>query len=91
MYFVMPLDLPDAWSHIEWLGHAADPKPGGSYETGSDGAAGRPPGSIFRKKRFFERFWLQEWSGWLLTGRRIHVVFVSGQTVDSRPIPVHFQ
>ena len=30
--------------------------------------------------------WPQEWSGWVRTGRRIHLVFVLGQTVDSRPI-----
>ena len=30
--------------------------------------------------------WPQEWSGWVRTCRRIHLVFVSSQTVDSGPI-----
>ena len=35
---------PQIHALIKWLGHAADPKPGSSYEPGSDGAAGQPPG-----------------------------------------------
>ena len=43
-------------------------------------------GSFPLKSLIFGRFWPQEWSGWVRTGLRIHLVFVSGQTVDSRPI-----
>ena len=32
------------------------------------------------------RFWPQEWSGWVRTADSVHLVFVSGQTVDSQPI-----
>ena len=32
------------------------PKPGSSYETGSDGAAGRPPGAVFLKNHVFWPF-----------------------------------
>ena len=46
-------------------------------------AAGVRGGPFSLKSRIFGRFWLQEWSGWVLTGRRIHWVFVSGQTVES--------
>ena len=36
---------------------AEDPKPGGAYERGSDGAAGRPPGAVFLKNLFCKPFW----------------------------------
>ena len=50
-------------------------------------AGRRGPFSL--KTTFFCRFWPQEWSGWVRTGDTIHLVFVSGQTVDSRPISDH--
>ena len=42
-------------------------------------------GTFSLKTEFLNRFWPQEWSGWARTGRRIHLVFVLGQTVDSGP------
>ena len=47
-------------------------------------AGRRGPFSL--KNRFFGRFWPQEWSGWVRTGDSVHLVFVSGQTVDPGPI-----
>ena len=69
---------------------AWDPKPESSYETGSDGDAGRR-GPFSLKTWFFIRFGPQEWSGWIRTGRRINLVFVSGQTVDSGTDSNHFR
>ena len=43
------------------------------------------------KTGFLNRCWPQEWSGWVRTGRRIHLVFVSGPTVDSGPDSDHFR
>ena len=57
---------------------------------GPDGAAGGRQGPFSLKSLIFVRFLPQEWSGWVQTGRRIHLVFVSGQTVGSRPISGHF-
>ena len=53
---------------------------------GVRGAAGGRGGPFSLKSWIFGRFWPQEWSGWVRTGRRIHLVFVSGQTVDSKAI-----
>ena len=50
-------------------------------------AGRRVPFSL--KNVFLNRFWPQEWSGWVRTGDSVHLVFVSGQTVDSRPISKH--
>ena len=63
------------------------PQTGGApMKRGPPRSAGvrRKPFSL--KSRFFDCFWPQEWFGWVRTGRRIHLVFVSGQTVDSGPI-----
>ena len=49
-------------------------------------SAGVRRGPFSLKSRIFIRFWPQEWSGWVRTGHRIHLVFVSGQTVDSLSI-----
>ena len=43
-------------------------------------------GPFCLESRIFGRFWLQEWSGWVRTGDSVHLVFVSGQTVDSQLI-----
>ena len=43
-------------------------------------------GPVSLKIGFLIRFGAHEWSGWVRTCLRIHLVFVSGQTVDSRPI-----
>ena len=48
--------VPDLSSHDKWLRHTANPKPGDYYETGSDGAAGRPPTAVFCKNLIFRAF-----------------------------------
>ena len=59
------------------------PNRGAPMKLGPTGppAGRRRPFSL--KSRISERFWPQEWSGWVRTCRRIHLVFVSSQTVDS--------
>ena len=47
-------------------------------------AGRRGPFSL--KSWIFGCFGPQKWSGWVQTGRRIHLAFVLGQSVDSRPI-----
>ena len=39
-------------------------------------------GAALFEKSDFRRFGTQEWSGWVRTADSVHLVFVSGQTVD---------
>ena len=47
-------------------------------------------GPFSLKSQFFGRFWPQEWSGWVRTGRRIHLVFVSGKPSILDPFRTKF-
>ena len=57
-----------------------------SAPIGVRGAAEVRRGPFSLKSRIFGRFGPQEWSGWVRTADSVHLVFVSGQIVDSRPI-----